>query len=112
MVFCGDDKGEEIPGSLGIADAKARPLHGPAAQKLIRQALLRVIVLSERMRGMSPDQLARQWRLTSFAGIEEDMRDHRIWFSHGIAQLADWPLLSWHCNHVLQIDELRKERIK
>lgn len=108
----GDDKAEEILGSLGIVDAKDRPLHGPAAQKLVRQAILRTIVLSERMRGTSADQLARQWRLSSFAGQEEDLRDHRIWLSHGLAQLADWPLLSWHCNHVLQVDEPRKQRIK
>lgn len=107
-----DSKVEEILGSLGITDAKDRPLHGESAQKLIRQALLRAIVLSERMRGASSDQLTRQWRLTSFAGIEEDLRDHRIWLSHGLAQLADWPLLSWHCNHVLQVDEPRKQRIK
>lgn len=107
-----DSKAEEILGSLGITDAKDRPLHGEAAQKVIRQALLRAIVLSERMRGASSDQLTRQWRLTNFAGIEEDLRDHRIWLSHGLAQLADWPLLSWHCNHVLQVDEPRKLRIK
>jgi helicase len=107
-----DSKVEEILGSLGITDAKDRPLHGEAAQKVIRQALLRAIVLSERMRGTSSDQLTRQWRLTSFTGIEEDLRDHRIWLSHGLAQLADWPLLSWHCNHVLEVDEPRKQRIK
>lgn len=107
-----DSKAEEILGSLGITDAKDRPLHGEAAQKFIRQAVLRAIVLSERMRGMSSEQLTRQWRLTTFAGIEEDLRDQRIWLSHGLAQLADWPLLSWHCNHVLQVDEPRKQRIK
>lgn len=111
-LYRSDDKAEEILGSLGITDAKERPLHGQTAQRHIRQALLRTIVLSERMRGASGDQLARQWRLTSFVGIEEDLRDHRIWLSHGIAQLADWPLLSWHCNHVLHVDDLRKERIK
>lgn len=110
--YRGDDKAEEILGSLGITDAKDRPVHGPAAQKLVRQAILRAIVLSERMRGTSADQLARQWRLTSFEGLEEDLRDHRIWLSHGLAQLADWPLLSWHCNHVLEVDEPRKGRIK
>jgi helicase len=107
-----DSKAEEILGSLGITDAKDRPLHGEPAQKFIRQALLRSIVLSERMRGVSSDQLTRQWRLTNFAGVEEDLRDQRIWLSHGLAQLADWPLLSWHCNHVLQVDDLRKQRIK
>ena len=107
-----DGKAEEILGSLGIADTKDKPLHGEAAQKLLNQAILRAIVLSERMRGTSSEQLTRQWRLTTFAGIEEDLRDHRIWLSHGLAQLADWPLLSWYCNHVLQVDELRKLRIK
>jgi helicase len=110
--YYSDNKSEEILGSLGITDAKDRLLHGETAQKFVRQALLRTIVLSERMRGESSDQLTRQWRLTNFAGIEEDLRDHRIWLSHGIAQLADWPLLSWHCNHVLQVDDLRKQRIK
>lgn len=107
-----DGKSEEILGSLGVTDAKGRPLHGEVAQKFIRQALLRAIVLDERMRGVSSDQLTRQWRLTSFAGIEENLRDHRIWLSHGLAQLADWPMISWHCNHVLQVDEPRKQRIK
>ena len=111
-LYRGDSKAEEILGSLGVTDAKDRPLHGEVAQKLIRQALLRAIILSERMRGASSEQLTRQWRLTSFAGIEEELRDHRIWLSHGLAQLADWPLLSWHCNHVLRVDEPRKERIK
>lgn len=111
-LFRGDSKAEEILGSLGVTDAKDRPLHGAAAQKLVRQALLRAIVLSERMRGTSSDHLARQWRLTTFSGVEEDLRDHRIWLSYGLAQLADWPLLSWHCNHVLQVDEPRKARIK
>ena len=111
-LYRSDSKGEEILGSLGISDAKGRPLHGEAAQKTIRHAILRAIVLSERMRGVSSEQLTRQWRLTHFAGIEEDLRDHRIWLSHGMAQLADWPLLSWHCNHVLQVDEPRKQRIK
>lgn len=107
-----DGKAEEILGSLGIVDAKQRPLHGDAAQKLIRQAILRAIVLSERMSGLSCDQITRQWSLANFAGIEEDLRDHRIWLSHGLAQLADWPVLSWHCNHILQVDEPRKQRIK
>jgi superfamily II DNA/RNA helicase len=107
-----DSKGEEIIGSLGITDPRDRPLHGSAAQKQVRQAILRTIVLSERMRGASSDQLVRQWRLNSFAGIEEELRDNRIWLSHGVAQLADWPLLSWHCNHVLQVDEPRKARVK
>lgn len=111
-LYRGDAKAEEILGSLGINDAKERPLHGPEAQKHIRQAILRAIVLSERMRGVAAEQLTRQWRLTHFAGIEEDLRDHRIWLSHGLAQLADWPLLSWHCNHVLHVDEARKERIR
>jgi helicase len=111
-LYHGDSKAEEILGSLGTTDAKDRPLHGQAAQRFIRQALLRTIVLSERMRGTSREQLARQWRLTTFAGIEEDLRDHRIWLSHGLAQLAEWPLFSWHCNHVLEVDEPRKERIK
>lgn len=107
-----DGKAEEILGSLGITDTRDKPLHGEAAQKLLNQAILRAIVLSERMRGTSSEQLTRQWRLTTFAGIEEALRDHRIWLSHGLAQLADWPLLSWHCNHVLQVDEPRKLRIK
>jgi hypothetical protein len=108
----GDSKAEEILGSLGISDPKDRPLHGEAAQKFIRQALLRAIVLSERMRGVSSQQLTRQWRLTRFEGIEEDLRDHRIWLSHAVANLADWPIFSWHCNHVLEVDELRRDRIK
>ncbi len=107
-----DEKAEEILGSLGITDAKGRPLHGKPAQTFVRQALLRPIVFSERMQGTSSEQLAKQWRLTTFAGIEEDLRDHRIWLSHGLAQLADWPLLSWHCNHVLHVDDPRKDRIK
>ena len=110
--YRGDSKAEEILGSLGIMDEKERPLHGKAAQKFIRQAILRTIVLSERMRGISNDQLAKQWQLKTFAGIEEDLRDNRIWLSYGLSQLADWPLLSWHCNHVLQVDEPRKDRIK
>jgi helicase len=108
----GDAKGEEILGSLGITDNRQRPLQGQAAQKFIRQALLRTILLSERMRGTASDHLSRQWGLNNFVGIEEDLRDHRIWLSHGLAQLADWPLLSWHCNHILGVDEPRKERIK
>lgn len=111
-LYRGDSRAEEILGSLGITDARERPLHGPEAQKHIRQAILRAIVFSERMRGAAAEQLTRQWRLTRFAGIEEDLRDHRIWLSHGLAQLADWPLLSWHCNHVLHVDEARKERIR
>jgi len=107
-----DGKAEEILGSLGITDTKQRPLHGEAAQKQIRQAILRTVVLSERMCGTSCDQLTRQWHLSNLAGVEEDLRDHRIWLSHGIAQLADWPVLSWHCNHVLHADEPRKQRIK
>ncbi|MFY7915092.1 MAG: DEAD/DEAH box helicase [Rubrivivax sp.] len=107
-----DGKAEEILGSLGITDTKNRPLRGESAQKLLNQSILRAIVLSERKRGTSSEQLMRQWRLTTFAGIEEDLRDHRIWLSHGLAQMADWPLLSWHCNHVLQVDEPRKLRIK
>jgi helicase len=107
-----DGKAEEILGSLGITDAKQRPLHGEAAQKQIRQAILRAIVLSERMRGATCEQLTRQWDLSNFAGVEENLRDHRIWLSHGLAQLADWPMLSWHCNHVLHADEPRKKRIK
>jgi superfamily II DNA/RNA helicase len=108
----GDDRAEEILGSLGVTDRRERPLHGAEAQKLLRQALLRAIVFSERMRGAAAEQLTRQWRLTTFDGIEEDLRDHRIWLSHGLAQLADWPLLSWHCNHVLGVDEARKARIR
>lgn len=107
-----DSKPEEVLGSLGVIDAKGRPLHAEAAHKFVRQAILRAIVLNERMRGVASDQLARQWRLTTFQGIEESLRDHRIWLSHGLAQLADWPVLSWHCNHVLQVDEPRKQRIK
>lgn len=110
--YRGDSKGEEILGSLGITDKRNRPLHGEAAQRFIRQALLRAIVLSERMRGESSDQLTRQWKLSNFGGIEENLRDHRIWLSYGVAQLADWPLFSWHCNHVLEVDEPRKARIK
>lgn len=110
-LYRGDSKAEEVLGSLGITDAKDRPLHGKAAQKFIRQALLRAIVLSERMNRVSSVQLTRQWRLSTFTGIEESLRDHRIWLSHGLSQLADWPLLSWHCNHVLHVNETRKERI-
>ena len=58
-----DNKAEEILGSLGIIDAQDRPIHGKPAQKMIRQAVLRAIILSERMQGISSDQLARQWRL-------------------------------------------------
>lgn len=110
--YLGDSKSEEILGSLGIVDAKQRPLHGDVAQRQIRQAILRTIVLSERMQGSSCEQLTRQWQLSNLVGVEEDWRDHRIWLSHGLAQLADWPALSWHCNHVLNVDEPRKQRIK
>ena len=111
-LYRSDNKPEEILGSLGITDSQDRPIHGKPAQKMIRQAILRAIVLSERMRGAPSTQLTKQWRLTTFTGIEESLRDHRIWLSSGLAQLADWPLLSWHCNQVLKVDEVRKARIK
>jgi helicase len=110
-LHLGDQKAREVLGSLGIQNHN-KPLTDDTAGRIVRQALLRAIVLSERMRGASTEQLARQWRLSSFDGVEEGLRDHRIWLSHGIAQLADWPVLSWHCNHQLRIDDVRKERVK
>lgn len=106
------EKSDDLAGSLGLTDEKGGRLLGPKLIRHSQLALLRTIVLLERSAGESVEQLGKRWAISQLAGIEEDWRDNRIWLASGIAQLADYALVSWHCNHVCKLSEVRRKRIR
>jgi hypothetical protein len=77
-------RADELCGSLGIKSTSAS-----SARKKGYVAMLAAVVLYERSRGESLDDIERRWGLSGLGGVEESWRDTVLWLLSGHAAIFD-----------------------
>src|SRR5262249_49630177 len=82
-------KAEELLGSLGINHQRTPSTPPDAARKQAYVAMLDAILLEERSRGVSIEDIERRWGITDFDGSDERWRDTAIWILAGHAAVFE-----------------------
>jgi superfamily II DNA/RNA helicase len=86
-------KADELLGSLGIGQLK---IGYDAARKLAYSATFLAIVLDERSRGASVDDLEQCWGVSGLEGLDETWRDTALWLLSGHASLFEIRAFYYH----------------
>ena len=89
-------KADELLGSLGISIQRSASRHSDAARKQAYLAMLGAILLDERSRGVSIEDIERRWGITGFDGLDEGWRDTALWILAGHAAVFEIRSFYYH----------------
>ena len=89
-------KADELLGSLGITNQRSTSTHSDAARKQAYIAMLGAILLDERSRGGSIEDLERRWGIVRFEGLDEGWRDSALWILAGHAAVFEIRSFYYH----------------
>ncbi len=95
-------KADELFGSLGIG---GKP-DAEVARKTAYVAMLNAIVLDERSKGTSVDDIQRRWTVSIAEGAEESWRDAALWLLAGHAGMLD---LRCFYHHLIESEATRDQ---
>jgi helicase len=107
----GRSRAAEVLGSLGCGEATG-PGNDDRAYRTAISALFRAIVLFERGRGLSVNDLERRWKVQNLAGVEERWRDERLWQLSGLSGLFDIRVFYYHLREVCDANAERVQQVK
>jgi superfamily II DNA/RNA helicase len=104
-------RANELLGSLGISDGLQRG--GQCwAWKAAYTSVFRAIILEERGRGMSLEDIRRRWDVENLEGIEERWRDTNLWLLSGMAKILDLRCFYFHLRQECAASDDRIRRVK
>jgi hypothetical protein len=65
------------------SEDKTTDLYGWCRKKAYL-GVLRGIILRERSKGLTVEEISRRWKVESLAGVEEAWRDDRLWLLNAL----------------------------
>ena len=74
--------------------------------------VLRAIMLRERSKGLTLEEISRRWKVESLAGIEEAWRDDRLWLLNALGGICDLRCFYHHLRAECGASEDRVLRVK
>ena len=74
--------------------------------------VLRAIMLRERSKGLTVEEISRRWKVESLAGIEEAWRDDRLWLLNALGGICDLRCFYHHLRTECGASEDRVLRVK
>ena len=89
-------KAGELLGSLGVYNRRSSATHSDAARKQAYLAMFGAILLNERSRGSSIEDIERRWAITGLDGPDEAWRDAAIWILAGHAAVFEIRSFYYH----------------
>jgi hypothetical protein len=73
---------------------------------------LRAIILRERSKGLTVEEISRRWKVESLTGIEEAWRDDRLWLLNALGGICDLRCFYHHLRIECGASEDRVLRVK
>lgn len=97
-------KAEELLGSLGVSNQRLASTHSDTARRQAYLAMLGAILLDERSRGVSIEDIERRWGIAGFDGLDEGWRDTALWILAGHAAVFEIRSFYYHLQENCSID--------
>jgi hypothetical protein len=85
----GHSKAVELFGSLQLSPESKKTDSDEWCRRKAYLGVLRAIILRERSRGLTVEEISRRWKVDSLAGIEEIWRDDRLWLLNALGGICD-----------------------
>jgi ATP-dependent DNA helicase len=89
-------KADELFGSLGVSNQRSTSTHLDAARRQAYLAMLGAILLDERSRGTSIEDIERRWGIAGLDGSDEGWRDTALWILAGHAAIFEIRAFYYH----------------
>jgi superfamily II DNA/RNA helicase len=89
-------KADELLGSLGVSNQRSASTPSDTARKQAYCAMLGAILLDERSRGVSIEDIERRWGIAGFDGLDEGWRDTALWMLAGHAAIFEIRSFYYH----------------
>lgn len=110
----GHSKADQVLGSLGVSvpDDKRRTNDAERMRQRAYVTAFQSIVLLERGRGRSIDQITRQYEVKNLAGVEERWRDEMLWLLNGLSRVLEIRAFYYHLREECGANDERIRRVK
>jgi helicase len=108
----GYSKASELFGSLQISLEGRTDDPDEWCRRKAYLGVFRAVILRERSKGLTVEEISRRWKVESLAGVEEAWRDDRLWLLNALGGICDLCCFYYHLRSECGASENRLMRAK